>query len=1469
MATQPKTIPTLKSDKDFDNWDRLLKLYLLYHRKAGHIRNDYKELQRKNDETSAAFEARVQDDEAARVDTIQVIMASLSPLIITKMENGGLNMDTYLEEPLNPKKFYDDIKKAITQTSQETAISLTREWVHLSSSKFDSLSAYLDRFHYLRKKLAANGDPVTDNMAAALLFDGLDKQYGTRIDHLRTQFTLQKLTWEELKATVNAWASEAEMTKLMANKKQDNNNNTGNNNPGGSSTSTSAGKEGKPKATKCNSCHKFHPPGKPYHAFCGRCHEGGDDACFKRHPELLKKYYMDRANSVDTGSNDRNAEGENNTMTANSAALTYPSGVNNGTKFTLMTCDDEAQRDRVAADSGCSMSTFNDLKWFRETHALDEPERSLAANGDTMYTSTAGIVLLKLARSDGNVSTAEFEAIYNPSSPFNLVSMGQLHEAGIGFDTTKGFYIKATGQEAATFTWHQNVPWFNVVNTPTSFLLINYEIMHHRFMHASPERTIKACRDAGIRIDEKQAKEHHCQWCAQGKSVKIISHDSLARPTRALAEVYVDTIQHTPRAKSSFQYAVHMIDRFSNYQWIFFTRTKDEIYAKFTQWINYIEKQTGLEVLTVQLDNGREFNLVEFMDFSTNCGIQMRCTVAYANEQNGPIERAGRQIMDLARTSLLHQKLGEENWPYAEEAAVHVINCLPSKGNDGKSPHEIFAQATRMPPEYINPPVKHLRTFGCRAYVHANPVQRPQGRKMMAKAFKGRMFGYEGHHGKIYRIRLDDEGRIIRARDVKFHEAGVPDEDDTDNPIHVTEFEEDEVILPVSNTQFDSHRINEINNTPPNSDNSDIPSEHEREESDQDTSKETEELPTPSPTPSLYDEFFDTEESDNLVEDDPLPNPETGRQKRSTRKDINYDVTTAKGYANNVKRKNALLAYQPDVYEPQAPDPPMLGVAKFMKLLTFISTVTTKEAPYLPKSYREARKRADFEDQWLPAMQKQLDTLNTKGTWRLETPPPGTRVLDGKWVLDQKFNADSTFLRNRARWVICGNQQEFDETQRYLLYSAVVCATSVRTFLAFVATEDMECEQFDIVAAYLNAHLPDDTKPIYVRQPYGLEDGTKRAFRVLMALYGLRGSAKWWYQTLTPELAKLGFLPLASDLCCFRHTDGTLLLVYVDDILIAAPTKAKVAAVKASLAEIFELKDMGDVSVFLGLNVVRDRANRTIYVNQEQYVHKLLKKYDMEGIHSVKTPWPKDLVLPKTWEAPEDPKTTKEYVSQVASLNYLAINTRPDTSYVLSRLSEANKGPSEKHLELLKHFWRYVAGTRKLGLKIGGMEFANTDNLQLQAYGDAAFADDLLTRASTGGHVVFLAGSPVHWKSQKQTIVTISTTEAEFINLSPTARSLLWVADLCRDAGKPQDEPLVIHTDSQNARLAVLNPLQSARTRHIDIRYKWIISRVQLGDFDLRLVKTTDMKADGLTKPLQRIQHAQFVKQLNLAVPPT
>ena len=219
------------------------------------------------------------------------------------------------------------------------------------------------------------------------------------------------------------------------------------------------------------------------------------------------------------------------------------------------------------------------------------------------------------------------------------------------------------------------------------------------------------------------------------------------------------------------------------------------------------------------------------------------------------------------------------------------------------------------------------------------------------------------------------------------------------------------------------------------------------------------------------------------------------------------------------------------------------------------------------------------------------------------------------------------------------------------------------------------------------------------------------------------------------------------------------------------------------------------------------------------------------------------------------------------SFNWLSTNTRPDMTQTVNKLCEANSSPSSAHLEALKRLLRYLQGTTGWGITLGGKEYTK-EELGLQIYADAAFGDDPIYRFSTGGHVVLTGGGPVYWKSKKQTLVALSSTEAEFMNLTPAGQSAIWLANILREAGYPQRKPLILFTDSANTQHIALNSENTARTRHIDIRYKWIQDRVKKGYFRLKHVPTAEMIADGLTKPLGKEKFAQFVKMIGVGPRP-
>jgi hypothetical protein len=330
---------------------------------------------------------------------------------------------------------------------------------------------------------------------------------------------------------------------------------------------------------------------------------------------------------------------------------------------------------------------------------------------------------------------------------------------------------------------------------------------------------------------------------------------------------------------------------------------------------------------------------------------------------------------------------------------------------------------------------------------------------------------------------------------------------------------------------------------------------------------------------------------------------------------------------------------------------------------------------------------------------------------------------------------------------------------------------------------------------------------------------------------------------------------------CSNTEQDIFVILYVDDLLIAAPTVDLIFQTRDALRAVYTLKELGEVKRFLGFDIRRDRDARKVFISQETYIRALLAKRGMEDCNPASTPWPSKFELPAVWDAL--PEHQKQFIKDTGSVNWASCGTRPDISYTVSRLAEANAGPSQAHLHLMHHLLRYLKGTAAFGIELGGRDIT-VDDLRMMTFADASLADRLPSRHSTGGHAVFLAGAPVLWKTKKQSYVALSTTEAEFTNLTPAALSAKWVAQILSECDAPQPAPLILFTDSLNAYQTAMHPLNKARTRAIDLRYKWVIEQTQRGLVRVEHIRGVDMPADGLTKPLAREKHTTFVRLLGM-----
>jgi len=219
------------------------------------------------------------------------------------------------------------------------------------------------------------------------------------------------------------------------------------------------------------------------------------------------------------------------------------------------------------------------------------------------------------------------------------------------------------------------------------------------------------------------------------------------------------------------------------------------------------------------------------------------------------------------------------------------------------------------------------------------------------------------------------------------------------------------------------------------------------------------------------------------------------------------------------------------------------------------------------------------------------------------------------------------------------------------------------------------------------------------------------------------------------------------------------------------------------------------------------------------------------------------------------------YLQAVGALMYLATATRPDISYAVGVLARFNKNPGLQHWKAVKHLFRYLKGT--LDYKLTYAPNPTSSELFL-TYTDADHGGNPDNGRSTGGYVVKMGTGAISWSSKLQGLVTLSTTEAEYVASTSAGQEILWLRNLFHELGYTFSTPSTLHFDNQSALSVAKNPEHHGRMKHLDLRFYWLRDEVEKGRINVVHLRTDDMVADILTKPLVRVKTLKMVEMLGL-----
>ncbi|KAL5851655.1 hypothetical protein ACOSQ3_006773 [Xanthoceras sorbifolium] len=497
-----------------------------------------------------------------------------------------------------------------------------------------------------------------------------------------------------------------------------------------------------------------------------------------------------------------------------------------------------------------------------------------------------------------------------------------------------------------------------------------------------------------------------------------------------------------------------------------------------------------------------------------------------------------------------------------------------------------------------------------------------------------------------------------------------------------------------------------------------------------------------------------------------------------------------------------------------------------------------------PECYDEAMQVEDSV-KWESAMRDEMDSLMSNQTWELAELPPGKKALHNKWVfrIKEEHNGNK---RYKARMVVKGFQQK-EGIDYNEIFSPVVKLTTIRLVLKIVAAENLHLEQLDVKTAFLHGDLEEE---IYMRQPEGFKEAGKENLvcRLKKSLYGLKQAPRQWYKKFDSFMSSSGFTRCQADHCCYiKRFDNSfiILLLYVDDMLVAGSDMQEIMNLKRELSKQFAMKDLGAAKQILGMRIKRDTKSETLLLSQAEYIKKVLSRFNMQDAKPVSTPLGVHFRLSKE----QSPKTEEErthmakvpYASAIGSLMYAMVCTRPDIAQAVGAVSRYMNNPGKIHWEAVKWILRYLRGTTNKTLCFKG------GDTTLTGYVDADLAGNVDIRKSTTGYVYTLGGTAVSWVSQLQKIVALSTTEAEYVAVTEASKEMVWLQSFLGELGKKQEDN-VLYCDSQSAIHLAKNPSFHSRTKHIQLRYHFIRSLLEDGILKLEKISGAQNPADMLTK---------------------
>jgi len=980
-----------------------------------------------------------------------------------------------------------------------------------------------------------------------------------------------------------------------------------------------------------------------------------------------------------------------------------------------------------------------------------------------------------------------------------------------------------------------------------STLPVDTSLWHLRFNHhhyAGINKLIKDKLATGITILSNTTPDPICEPCLAGKMHANPFPPSESRTSKPLELVHMDIHGPLPvSTHSGFRYWHIFVDDHSRFWVIYMLKKKSDAFSAIKQFKAWAENVTGYRLLGMRDDKGGEFSSKELENWCLKHGITRQHTVINRPQQNGVAERANRTAGEGIVSMLQQANMPLSFSGEALSAFVHTRNMAPTSANAGATPYQLFYRK--------KPDVSHLRAWGCTAYVHVQKNKRTSslGPHMEKAIFIGYPQGFKGW--KFYNPVTK---RVIISERADFDERYFPG---LKKPIS------EPPLTSLLNSPTASHILSTNNPTSSSSpDDLDLPPLPPAPDSggdgvsDAPDPSDNKKLPqepipdSPSPTISIH----------SIAGPATPPPPDTPplalrRIQRIRRPPQRFRQSPVESSESESEPGSLNFTDGNNDSEPDA----NIQEVEYAHCTHVANVADGSEL----RTWAQAMK-SPYAKEWKAAADEEYAALLRNNTWEIVKLPPGKKPIGSRWVWLIKRRADGTIDRFKARLVAQGFSQK--PGLDYVEVFAPTCRmAALRLILAIAAIEDLHIHSIDISNAYLNGDLEEE---IYMKQPEGYHAGNPDdVCHLWKGLYGLKQAGRQWNKKLHITLTSMGYQRLQSDYSIYIYVkDGVRLImpVFVDDITLVSDSQEKIDSTILELQKHFKLRNLGPTTYLLGIQIIRNRSIHSLSLSQHQYIVDILDRFGMADCKPVTTPMEPGIVLTKDM-APSTPEEKADmckypYQNAVGALNYLATCTRPDIAYSVSVLARFNSNPGLQHWKAVKHLFRYLQGTKDLKL----VYKPDDSNELFTSYCDADHAGDKDTGRSTGAYVIKYGSGAISWSSKLQSLVALSSTEAEYIAGVELGKEMVWLRKILEEFGYSFNGPSSLFTDSQSALAVSKNPEHFGRMKHLDNRFFWLREQVTAQVLNPIFIPTDSMPADVLTKALPRLKVEKFRRMMGV-----